>query len=162
MASSSNTKDGVLQQRNKPVGKPRGMRRDRDCRSCKLRDVKCDLNRPSCGEVGMPSSQPLLLLSHCVVSCVLCCLLLGTPCPMKSINAHHVCVTVHRCRRGVWRLSAASHLGRRQLVGKGCLVLVHVPVHHAPSPGQIAVDAVAIQRLGSHPGSPGGFLLVAA
>ncbi|KAK5991931.1 hypothetical protein PT974_05321 [Cladobotryum mycophilum] len=34
----------------KPVGKPRGMRRDRDCRSCKLRGVKCDLNRPSCGE----------------------------------------------------------------------------------------------------------------
>ncbi|KAK2608851.1 hypothetical protein QQS21_002564 [Conoideocrella luteorostrata] len=29
-------------------GKPRGMRRDRDCHSCKLRDVKCDLNRPSC------------------------------------------------------------------------------------------------------------------
>ncbi|KAK0756202.1 hypothetical protein N5P37_011117 [Trichoderma harzianum] len=57
MASSSNTKDGVLQQRNKPVGKPRGMRRDRDCRSCKLRDVKCDLNRPSCGEciaAGVP------------------------------------------------------------------------------------------------------------
>lgn len=64
MASSSNTKDGVLQQRNKPVGKPRGMRRDRDCRSCKLRDVKCDLNRPSCGEVGMPSisSKPLFVL----------------------------------------------------------------------------------------------------
>ncbi|KAL7929737.1 hypothetical protein V8C35DRAFT_324878 [Trichoderma chlorosporum] len=53
----SNTKDGVHQQRNKPVGKPRGMRRDRDCRSCKLRDVKCDLNRPSCGEciaAGVP------------------------------------------------------------------------------------------------------------
>ncbi|PTB40255.1 hypothetical protein M441DRAFT_48111 [Trichoderma asperellum CBS 433.97] len=54
---ASNTNDGVLQQRNKPVGKPRGMRRDRDCRSCKLRNVKCDLNRPSCGEcvaAGVP------------------------------------------------------------------------------------------------------------
>ncbi|KAL7794306.1 hypothetical protein V8C37DRAFT_377184 [Trichoderma ceciliae] len=54
---ASNTKDGVLQQHNKPVGKPRGMRRDRDCRSCKLRNVKCDLNRPSCGEciaAGVP------------------------------------------------------------------------------------------------------------
>ncbi|KAM5349638.1 hypothetical protein ACJ41O_006143 [Fusarium nematophilum] len=29
-------------------GKPRGIRRDRDCRSCKLRGVKCDLNRPRC------------------------------------------------------------------------------------------------------------------
>jgi hypothetical protein len=54
---ASNTNDGVLQQRNKPVGKPRGMRRDRDCRSCKLRNVKCDLNRPSCGEVGRPSLE---------------------------------------------------------------------------------------------------------
>ncbi|PON22892.1 hypothetical protein TGAM01_v208147 [Trichoderma gamsii] len=54
---ASNTNDGVLQQRSKPVGKPRGMRRDRDCRSCKLRNVKCDLNRPSCGEcvaAGVP------------------------------------------------------------------------------------------------------------
>ncbi|KAH8807796.1 hypothetical protein F5884DRAFT_346961 [Xylogone sp. PMI_703] len=33
---------------SKPRGKPRGMRRDRDCRSCKLRGVKCDLNRPRC------------------------------------------------------------------------------------------------------------------
>ncbi|KAH7008985.1 hypothetical protein EDB80DRAFT_717732 [Ilyonectria destructans] len=29
-------------------GKPRGMRRDRDCRTCKTRAVKCDLNRPRC------------------------------------------------------------------------------------------------------------------
>ncbi|KAF4451107.1 hypothetical protein FALBO_16376 [Fusarium albosuccineum] len=29
-------------------GKPRGIRRDRDCRTCKLRGVKCDLNRPRC------------------------------------------------------------------------------------------------------------------
>ncbi|EGR44431.1 uncharacterized protein TRIREDRAFT_70351 [Trichoderma reesei QM6a] len=63
-ANASNTKDGapphhnqLQQQRSKPVGKPRGMRRDRDCRSCKLRDIKCDLNRPSCGEciaAGVP------------------------------------------------------------------------------------------------------------
>ncbi|POR33151.1 Uncharacterized protein TPAR_06671 [Tolypocladium paradoxum] len=32
----------------RPRGKPRGMRRDRDCRSCKSRNVKCDLNRPRC------------------------------------------------------------------------------------------------------------------
>lgn len=161
MASSSNTKDGVLQQRNKPVGKPRGMRRDRDCRSCKLRDVKCDLNRPSCGEVGMPSSLIQPLLSYCYAPC--CLALHDIPSINTSINAHHVCVTVYRCRRAVWRLSAASHLGRRQLVGQRYLALVHVPVHHhAPSSGQIAVDAVAIQRLGSHPGSPGGFLAVAA
>ncbi|UNI24950.1 hypothetical protein JDV02_010664 [Purpureocillium takamizusanense] len=32
----------------KPRGKPRGMRRDRDCRTCKSRNVKCDLNRPRC------------------------------------------------------------------------------------------------------------------
>lgn len=32
----------------KPRGKPRGMRRDRDCRTCKARNVKCDLNRPQC------------------------------------------------------------------------------------------------------------------
>ncbi|KAH7136308.1 hypothetical protein EDB81DRAFT_801932 [Dactylonectria macrodidyma] len=29
-------------------GKPRGMRRDRDCGTCKTRRVKCDLNRPRC------------------------------------------------------------------------------------------------------------------
>src|SRR5262249_28232187 len=29
-------------------GKPRGIRRDRDCRTCKSRNVKCDLNRPGC------------------------------------------------------------------------------------------------------------------
>ncbi|KAL1996590.1 hypothetical protein VTN49DRAFT_7455 [Thermomyces lanuginosus] len=28
--------------------KPRGMRRDRDCRSCRARNIKCDLNRPRC------------------------------------------------------------------------------------------------------------------
>ncbi|KAF4450522.1 hypothetical protein F53441_6377 [Fusarium austroafricanum] len=33
---------------NNPRGKPRGIRRDRDCRTCKLRGVKCDLNRPRC------------------------------------------------------------------------------------------------------------------
>ncbi|KAJ6437432.1 Zn(2)-C6 fungal-type DNA-binding domain-containingprotein [Purpureocillium lavendulum] len=33
---------------SKPRGKPRGMRRDRDCRTCKSRNVKCDLNRPQC------------------------------------------------------------------------------------------------------------------
>lgn len=31
-----------------PRGKPRGIRRDRDCQSCKDRNVKCDLNRPRC------------------------------------------------------------------------------------------------------------------
>ncbi|KAG6038962.1 hypothetical protein E4U41_003417 [Claviceps citrina] len=31
-------------------GKPRGMRRDRDCQSCKTRGIKCDLNRPSCSQ----------------------------------------------------------------------------------------------------------------
>ncbi|KAL4723484.1 hypothetical protein ACLX1H_009119 [Fusarium chlamydosporum] len=31
-----------------PRGKPRGIRRDRDCRTCKDRGVKCDLNRPQC------------------------------------------------------------------------------------------------------------------
>ncbi|KZL74870.1 hypothetical protein CI238_07518 [Colletotrichum incanum] len=30
-------------------GKPRGIRHDRDCVTCKVRRVKCDLNRPSCG-----------------------------------------------------------------------------------------------------------------
>lgn len=30
-------------------GKPRGIRRDRDCLTCKSRGVKCDLNRPACG-----------------------------------------------------------------------------------------------------------------
>lgn len=34
--------------RGKQRGKPRGIRRDRDCRTCKLRGVKCDLNRPKC------------------------------------------------------------------------------------------------------------------
>ncbi|KAG8405981.1 hypothetical protein J3459_019445 [Metarhizium acridum] len=34
----------------KPRGKPRGMRRDRDCHSCKSRNIKCDLNRPSCSQ----------------------------------------------------------------------------------------------------------------
>jgi hypothetical protein len=37
--------------------KPRGKRRDRDCRSCKSRGVKCDLNRPRCRpcvESGLP------------------------------------------------------------------------------------------------------------
>lgn len=34
----------------KQRGKPRGMRRDRDCHSCKLRNIKCDLNRPSCSQ----------------------------------------------------------------------------------------------------------------
>ncbi|KXJ86558.1 hypothetical protein Micbo1qcDRAFT_168361 [Microdochium bolleyi] len=33
----------------RPKGRPRGFRRDRDCRTCKARNVKCDLNRPSCG-----------------------------------------------------------------------------------------------------------------
>ncbi|KAF4335304.1 hypothetical protein FBEOM_10851 [Fusarium beomiforme] len=33
---------------NFPRGKPRGIRRDRDCQTCKLRGVKCDLNRPRC------------------------------------------------------------------------------------------------------------------
>ena len=32
----------------KARGKPRGLRRDRDCRTCKGRGVKCDLNRPGC------------------------------------------------------------------------------------------------------------------
>jgi Fungal Zn(2)-Cys(6) binuclear cluster domain/Fungal specific transcription factor domain len=32
----------------KRKGKPRGIRRDRDCQSCKLRGIKCDLNRPRC------------------------------------------------------------------------------------------------------------------
>ncbi|CAH0052444.1 unnamed protein product [Clonostachys solani] len=32
----------------KPRGKPRGLRRDRDCITCKSRNVKCDLNRPGC------------------------------------------------------------------------------------------------------------------
>lgn len=32
----------------KPKGKPRGLRRDRDCFKCKERQVKCDLNRPEC------------------------------------------------------------------------------------------------------------------
>ncbi|KAL2208037.1 hypothetical protein CC79DRAFT_807752 [Sarocladium strictum] len=39
------------------IGKPRGRRRDRDCQTCKLRNVKCDLNRPSCDEctaAGVP------------------------------------------------------------------------------------------------------------
>lgn len=39
------------------IGKPRGRRRDRDCQTCKLRHVKCDLNRPSCDEcvgAGLP------------------------------------------------------------------------------------------------------------
>lgn len=38
-------------------GKPRGMRRDRDCRDCKARAVKCDLNRPRClpcVQAGLP------------------------------------------------------------------------------------------------------------
>ncbi|KAH7305858.1 hypothetical protein B0I35DRAFT_483614 [Stachybotrys elegans] len=39
-------KHGTLE----PVGKPRGRRRDRDCQTCKQREVKCDLNRPSCGQ----------------------------------------------------------------------------------------------------------------
>lgn len=31
-------------------GKPRGIRRDRDCLKCRSRKVKCDLNRPECGQ----------------------------------------------------------------------------------------------------------------
>lgn len=34
----------------KAKGKPRGFRRDRDCLTCKQRSIKCDLNRPSCGQ----------------------------------------------------------------------------------------------------------------
>ncbi|CAN6602182.1 hypothetical protein TRVA0_002S00782 [Trichomonascus vanleenenianus] len=33
---------------SKSKGKPRGLRRDRDCFTCKERNVKCDLNRPAC------------------------------------------------------------------------------------------------------------------
>ncbi|KAH6695522.1 hypothetical protein F5X68DRAFT_258128 [Plectosphaerella plurivora] len=33
---------------DQPRGKPRGLRRDRDCASCRQRGVKCDLNRPRC------------------------------------------------------------------------------------------------------------------
>ncbi|GAO15389.1 hypothetical protein UVI_02010520 [Ustilaginoidea virens] len=36
--------------RQKARGKPRGMRRDRDCHSCRTRNIKCDLNRPSCAQ----------------------------------------------------------------------------------------------------------------
>ncbi|EPE02381.1 putative argr fungal zinc cluster transcription factor [Ophiostoma piceae UAMH 11346] len=32
----------------RPRGKPRGIRRDRDCITCKNRGLKCDLNRPQC------------------------------------------------------------------------------------------------------------------
>lgn len=32
----------------KGKGKPRGVRRDRDCFTCRRRNVKCDLNRPAC------------------------------------------------------------------------------------------------------------------
>ncbi|KZZ87467.1 Zn(2)-C6 fungal-type DNA-binding domain protein [Moelleriella libera RCEF 2490] len=45
-SARASTTDADKKQR----GKPRGMRRDRDCRSCRLRDVKCDLNRPSCAQ----------------------------------------------------------------------------------------------------------------
>ncbi|PNY29647.1 Uncharacterized protein TCAP_00436 [Tolypocladium capitatum] len=41
----------------RPRGKPRGMRRDRDCRRCKSRNIKCDLNRPRClpcVQAGLP------------------------------------------------------------------------------------------------------------
>lgn len=31
-------------------GKPRGIRRDRDCSTCQDRGIKCDVNRPSCGQ----------------------------------------------------------------------------------------------------------------
>lgn len=31
-------------------GRPRGIRRDRDCFTCRSRNVKCDLNRPSCSQ----------------------------------------------------------------------------------------------------------------
>lgn len=33
---------------DRPRGKPRGRRRDRDCVTCKARGIKCDLNRPQC------------------------------------------------------------------------------------------------------------------
>ncbi|KND88318.1 hypothetical protein TOPH_07079 [Tolypocladium ophioglossoides CBS 100239] len=51
--------DNQAQKRSagRPRGKPRGMRRDRDCRSCKSRNVKCDLNRPRClpcVQAGLP------------------------------------------------------------------------------------------------------------
>lgn len=36
--------------KKKGRGKPRGIRHDRDCATCKARGVKCDLNRPSCGQ----------------------------------------------------------------------------------------------------------------
>lgn len=36
--------------KRKGNGKPRGIRHDRDCTTCKTRRVKCDLNRPKCGQ----------------------------------------------------------------------------------------------------------------
>lgn len=33
-----------------PKRKPRGIRHDRDCYTCRKRNVKCDLNRPSCNK----------------------------------------------------------------------------------------------------------------
>uniref|UniRef100_A0A060T0L5 ARAD1C17116p n=1 Tax=Blastobotrys adeninivorans TaxID=409370 RepID=A0A060T0L5_BLAAD len=41
---SSSSSRGVV----KGKGKPRGVRRDRDCFTCRRRNVKCDLNRPAC------------------------------------------------------------------------------------------------------------------
>lgn len=40
--------EAPLPQKKQKPGKPRGIRRDRDCQTCRQRGVKCDLNRPSC------------------------------------------------------------------------------------------------------------------
>lgn len=43
VSASAKGKEGKVK------GKPRGIRRDKDCLTCKARGTKCDLNRPECG-----------------------------------------------------------------------------------------------------------------
>lgn len=48
---TSTSRSLVQMPKSKPARNPaslRGIRRDRDCRNCKTRGVKCDLNRPRC------------------------------------------------------------------------------------------------------------------
>ncbi|ANB13459.1 hypothetical protein AWJ20_1750 [Sugiyamaella lignohabitans] len=47
---SKTSGNGIKKQLPLKKGKPRGIRRDRDCFTCRHRGVKCDLNRPSCAQ----------------------------------------------------------------------------------------------------------------
>ncbi|KAJ6031945.1 hypothetical protein N7540_002677 [Penicillium herquei] len=84
-------------------GKPRGIRHDRDCSTCKLRGVKCDLNRPSCGPC-----------QHNGISC-------GGYTQRVIWAASHSTQKPHPGTRDKQRPSAAPERMQRQLPGSNVL-----------------------------------------